>query len=480
MTKTPLSVSGTSEASGDMFPAGLKVPGIYRAGTLTYSMAGLCALFGWLLWGDFTMGFFESIFSKFLPLYLNSIHASNALIGIMTGSLAGGFNLLFLPNFSQWSDRYRGHRGRRIPFIYFSTAPTVIFLIGIGFAPEIAGWTHSQLIARLAPSVSLVSVILTFLCFSILAFHFFNMVLINSYNWLLRDVVPMEWMSRFIAYFRVVSTLSSVGFLWFVFPHLLTHRKEVFLGIGGFYLVSFMLMSWKVKEGEYPPPTPPAERPGILKSYGLYFRDSLSVAIYRNNLIAYVLVTAVTAASPFGMLFMRQTLGFAMLDIGHIFAWGAAVSAVAFVPMGWLCDRISPIRVCVISLFIQLVVSALAYLFVDTRTSYLVYFIVSAIPGAGWAAGSLITMMKLYPKERFGEFSSALACFGTVSGILSNCVMGFFMDLAHSNYRMSFLWCAACFGLAIYPMMLVYRGWRLHGGPHNYLPPLPGQGTAQP
>lgn len=73
----------------------------YAVGTLRYTFRGLLVLFLWLLWGDFAFTFFENIFSRFVPLYLKDFHASNSLIGIMTGSIAGLVNILFLPNISQ-------------------------------------------------------------------------------------------------------------------------------------------------------------------------------------------------------------------------------------------------------------------------------------------------------------------------------------------------------------------------------------------
>ena len=75
-----------------------KSPKLYRTGTLSYTVRGLAVLFLWLLWGDFAFTFFESIFGRFIPLYLKDLHASNALIGVMTGSIAGAVNILFLPN----------------------------------------------------------------------------------------------------------------------------------------------------------------------------------------------------------------------------------------------------------------------------------------------------------------------------------------------------------------------------------------------
>ena len=110
----------------------------YRISTLRYSLRGLVVLSLWLLWGDFAFTFFESIFAKFIPLYLRDLHASNALIGVMTGSFSGIVNILFLPNISQWSDPTRSRLGRRIPFLYVVTPPlTVVSFLAVGFAPEI-------------------------------------------------------------------------------------------------------------------------------------------------------------------------------------------------------------------------------------------------------------------------------------------------------------------------------------------------------
>src|SRR5260221_853426 len=98
---------------------------IYRAGTLRYTLAGVITLFVWLLWGDFCFTIFESVFGRFLPLYLKDLNASNTLIGAMTGSVGGLVNVLFLPTISMASDRRRSRFGRRIPFLFAATPGAV-------------------------------------------------------------------------------------------------------------------------------------------------------------------------------------------------------------------------------------------------------------------------------------------------------------------------------------------------------------------
>ena len=455
-------------------PAGEGLAGkIYSAGTLRYTFRGLLLLAFWLLWGDFAYSFFESVFGRFIPLYLKDIHASNAMIGVMSGSFAGLVNLFFLPNISQWSDHARTRFGRRIPFLYVVTPLTAASLVAIGFAPEISGWLRSRLLIHLDPAITGTGATMAFLCVTVVSFHFFNMVLVNSYNWLLRDVVPLGLMARFLSWFRIVGSISSFVFLWFVFPHLFLHRKGVFLGVGLFYLLAFLLMCLNVKEGAYPPPPAKETRPGIFRSFAIYFRECLRFPIYRNFFIAYVLVAVSGCAGPFSNLFMRDTLGLEMDSMGKIFAWSTAAGALVLFPMGWLCDRFNPLSVALAALLGQVLSSVAACLLVHGPHSLLIYSLVSSVPSVAWGLGLLSSTMKLFPEEKFGQFSSGLNVFGCGALILGNFLVGAFMDLVQSDYRMAYLWSAGLFAAAIYPMFLVCRDWRKFGGPHHYVPPVP-------
>ena len=429
-------------------------------------------LFAWLLWGDFAFTFFENIFSRFIPLYLKDLQASNSLIGIMTGSIAGAVNLFFLPGISRWSDEHRGRWGRRIPFLAVVTPITVVSVMLVGFAPEIGAWVHSRVIFHIAPTVSLTAVILTLLCGFVVSFHYFNMVLCNGFTWLVRDVVPYEWMSRFLSWFRIIGTVSSIAFSWYVFPYIISHRKVICVGVGLFYLITFLLMCWNVKEGEYPPPPVRENKPGIIKSYGLYFRDCFSVPLYRN----YFLVTMVGGfsgcAGPFFLLFFRDTLHLDMGDLGKIFAIGSSVTAVAYVPMGWLCHKFSPFRVAIIAQVGMFLVTALSFFFVNNKETLLIFTVMGSVIGVGWGLGSATMTMALFPTQKFGQLSAGLNIVGCGIGILGNYLVGVFMDLAHSNYRMAYVWSASS-GLALIPLILVYRGWKAHGGPDHYVAPLP-------
>jgi len=447
-------------------------PKIYKIGSLRYTLRGLFILFAWLLGGDFAFTFFESVFGRFLPLYMNDLHASNSLIGIMVGSIAGGVNLLFLPSISQWSDRCRTPFGRRIPFLAVAAPGTAVALILLGYAPDLGGWLHRRVTVHFVPTISETTVILTLLCVFVAFWHFCNMVLINAYYWLMREVVPHELMGRFLSWLRLVSTAGSILFSWYVFPHLLIHLREVCVVVALCYLVVFFLMCWKVKEGEYPPPPVQENKPGIFKTYVLYFRECFAVPLYRYYFFAGMLGAFGNSSTPFFLLFYRNTLHLSMDDLGKIFSLGSLVTFLALLPVGWLCDKFTPFRVMIVVQGGMFLLNILSFFLINDEKTLVIFTVVTSIVAVGGGlAGSTINM-KLFPTEKYAQFSSAGGVIGMATSILSNYLIGAFMDFSGSNYRLAYLWFAIS-SLGIIPLLLVYRGWKAHGGPDHYVAPLP-------
>jgi maltose/moltooligosaccharide transporter len=444
----------------------------FHAGTLNYTLRGLILLFVWLLWGDFCFAIFESIFGRFLPLYMNNLHASNAMIGVMTGSIAGVVNLLFLPNISMASDRHRGRWGRRIPFLFWATPCTVVSLSLIGFAPEIGNWLYTKTILfHLQLSAS--TIILTTLGIFVVLYHFFNMVLVSIFACLVRDVVPLEIMARSLALFRMVGTAGGFLFNWYLFRYILDYRKAICVGVGLVYLISFMLVCWQVKEGEYPPPPVTGARPGVLKAFLVYFRQCALVPLYRNYMITYMLATIAGAcAIPFVTLFAKKTLGLNLEDMGKIFAWGGVATFVLLIPMGYLCDKIAAPRVLFASLIGTVASTAFALFFVHDKHTWLVYStVISIVPSVAWGLASSATTMLMFPSKQFGQLSSGINVLGWGSMILGNFIAGWYIDRVGGNYRMIFLWSIGWYSAAAVAMYIVCRGWQQHGGASHYAPP---------
>ena len=462
----PLSLSSPESV------ATLEPQKIYRVGTLEYTLRGVMFLFAWMLWGDFAAAFFGSVFGNFLPLYLNDLQASNTLIGVMMGSIGGAINILLLPGISRKSDECRSRWGRRIPFLAIVTPLKVAALIMIGFAPEVGGWVYKHLVHPIAPGITLQTVLLSWLCIFIVAFHYLGMVFNNAFNWLMHDVVPPEFMARFLAGFRIIATIATVVFMWYVFPSIMTHRKAVCLGLGLFYLVVFLLMCWKVKEGEYPPVVPVEKKPNMFQAFGGYFRSCLSVPIYRNYFIQGMCSGLFGGAGPFFLLFYSKTLGINLDDLGKIFALTSVLSITILAPMGWLCDKFSPLKVGIVSNAGMNTVTILSFFFIHDKQTLIIMMILGSVISTGWGLSSSTINMKLFPHAKFGQFFAATNIFGCGIGILGNYFVGLFMDTMHSNYRMAYLWQGMGI-VALIPLLLVYRDWKRFGGPDNYVPPMP-------
>jgi maltose/moltooligosaccharide transporter len=445
----------------------------FIVGTLHYDRRGLVRLFGWLFLGDFAFTFFEQIFGRFMPLYLKNINASNTMIAITTGSVVGLVNLFFLPNISQWSDRLRTRLGRRIPFLMVVSPLTILSLLGIGFAPEISTWLSVHAPESVSKGVDRTSLICGFLCVCAVSFHFFNMVLVNAFNWLLRDVVPQPVMARFLSWFRIVSTASGTLFLYYVFPYMMKFRRETFLIVGAFYMVAFSLMCWKVKEGEYPEPEPHPEGHNFLKVFASYFHDCLVLPIYRNAFLTYMLLILGGSCGSFMVIYPSRTLHIPDDQLGHLWAYVNGFSMLACFALGWVCDRFGSMRVTIASLILMAIGSAAGFFYIKDQNSYLIYSLVTTLPGVGWGLGWTVLGMALFPDRVYGQFSAGMNVFGCAVLIFGNTFAGYFMDLVHSHYEYSFLWGAFFYVLAIIPMRAVYRDWKRHGGPNNYVPPMP-------
>src|SRR2546421_10598870 len=119
-------------------------PKTYSVGTLTYTRSQLVNVFIWMLWGDFCLFLMDSGVGRTLvPLQLKKCGVSNTSIALINKSLVEFIVLILCPIISTWSDRYRSPRGRRIPFMLYTTPPLALCLALLGFSPLIATWLKS-------------------------------------------------------------------------------------------------------------------------------------------------------------------------------------------------------------------------------------------------------------------------------------------------------------------------------------------------
>src|ERR1700722_18639746 len=105
---------------------------LWSAGTLTYTLAGLVALFAWLLWGDFAIAMRDRSFSPMLQLLLKRLNASDLTMTLLMTSVPSTIGMFLSPFVSYRSHRLRRRWGRRIPYLIIPTPIAALAMVGMG------------------------------------------------------------------------------------------------------------------------------------------------------------------------------------------------------------------------------------------------------------------------------------------------------------------------------------------------------------
>ena len=456
-------------------------PKTYKVGTLTYTLPGLALLMGWLLWGDFCFTLMESVFPTVLPLKLKMLEAPSWVIALIVTGIPGLLNATVCPAVSFLSDRHRSPMGRRIPFILFTIPFLCAFLILLGFAGPIAAFLAAHGIVSDARFAALI------MCgvFTV-GFQFFNMFVASVYYYLFNDVVPHEFLGRFLAAFRVVGTLSSSLFSFFIFPHAETHFTAIFTGAAVLYGIGFYFMCRFVKEGEYPPPPPMASRSRSNVAAGIktFFVESFSCRFYW-LFYAWAALSAAGGTITVFQVFFAQSVGLSLTQLGQFTGSLGIIMAVLLLPCGVFSDRYHPVRAMRIAVTLLPFFSILPIVFALTTVPpnwaffvWCVTFGATAPVMALYVASELPTYMQILPRDRYGQLCSSNAMVRSLATMAGGVLGGGFMDLMKnltSNpddaFRFVPLWLAGFQALSAVAFWLLYREWKQRGGREGYTPP---------
>jgi nitrate/nitrite transporter NarK len=207
-------------------------------------------------------------------------------------------------------------------------------------------------------------------------------------------------------------------------------------------------------------------------------------------------ITAFTALSgtvAIFWIFFVKDIGISIKEYGDILAIGGIVGMCLTYPAGFVADKYHPLRVQLAMKFILLFFTPMYLIFLlSTNTSnayyhYLIIAMASLPAGTLYNAAVLPALMRLFPKERYGQFCSADAMVRSVATIFGGLVAGATFDLIKWSvggstfaYRWIPLWQFAFDFLAFLCLIKVYQGWKHYGGLKNYVPPLPGNADSIP
>jgi MFS family permease len=456
-------------------------PKTYSVGTLTYTLPGLVLLMGWLLWGDVCFTLMESAFPTILPLKLKMMEAPSWMIALMVTGIPGLLNATVCPAVSFLSDRHRSPMGRRIPFILFTLPFLCAFLILLGFAGPLAAFLAKHGIVSDPRSAALI------MCgvFTV-GFQFFNMFVASVYYYLFNDVVPHEFLGRFLAAFRVVGTLSSSLFSFFIFPHAETHFTAIFTGAAVLYGAGFYLMCRYVKEGGYPPPPVivSQSRSHVVAGIKTCFIESFSQRFYW-LFYAWVALSAAGGTITVFQVFFAQSIGLSLTQLGEFLGSLGIITAFLLLPCGVFSDRYHPVRTMRIAVVLLPFFSILPIVFTLTAVPPdWVFFVWCLTYGATapvmalYVVSELPAYMQLLPRERFGQLCSSTAMVRSLAVMAGGVLGGGFLDLLKNltpNHDHAFrfipLWLAGFQALSAVAFWLLYREWKQRGGRDGYTPP---------
>ena len=457
----------------------------YHCGTLTYTKVGLFVLFAWLLWGDFCFTMMEAVVPSILPLKLKDLGCSNWLMGLILTTAPGILNMTVCPYVSFKSDRYRSKWGRRIPFIIWTMPFLCASLALMGMGDDLCGMLqrNSEFLRSFAPA----TITIVLIAFFLIMFQFFNMFVGSVFCYLFNDVVPAQFLARFMGAFRIVGTGAGALYNFFIFQFAESHMREIFVGAALLYLVGFGMACLMIKEGEYPPPEGENDSSGRgLKGIKTFFRESFSHKFYWFKFLSTSFSAIVVAIGMFSIFFNRE-MGLSLDQIGKINAIGSIAMMAAMYFMAIFVDRWHPLRIWVYGVVFGVLGNfmSLVWLFVTLPGNYFFWMnlgnvLIGTFLGALVGVAGLPSEMRIFPQSRFGQFCSAQAMLRSIFSMISGILAGLFIDLVRNlchgsdyAYRFIFLWITVFSAISAIFTIKVYHEWYRLGGDKHFHPPAP-------
>lgn len=443
---------------------------VWRVQTLTYTTGGLVMLFCWLLLGDFAWSMRDRSVSPMAQWYLKNLGVSNLLFSLLITSFPAAVGLVLGPIISVKSDRHRGKRGRRIPFLLVTTPIGALGMIGIAFTPYISKYVHGHF-----PDQS--EVLVAILCFGFFwaAFEFATIAGQAVFGGLVNDVVPKELLGRFYGLFRAVSLIDGIIFNYWIMGYVPTHFTLILGSIGLFYGIAFVWVCLRVREGSYPPPPPQEQQANPIHRAGssikAYFKECFSQPYYLS--IFAMLTLGALCFSPvnaFSIPYARS-LDMDMDAYGKCLAYAFSISLGLAFFLGWLVDLFHPMRMTIASLFCYLGVALWSYWNATTADSFAIAFVLHGVFSGCYFTSVASLSLRLYPRQKYAQFAAAGgSCISLFSMSLSP-LIGFSIDRTGSQFHYTFLIGALLAAGALVASFATYRRFVHFGGLKNYVAP---------
>jgi len=443
---------------------------VFRVGTLTYTRRGLAALFGWLLWGDFVWQIKDRSIGEIVKLLLGKYHASDTLVGILLVVVPQVIGIAMGPYVSSASDRHRGRWGRRIPFLLLPTPFTALSIMALGFAPFLGRWLHTSSgghFLGLDPSI------LFFLGLLWIIFDISTTISNSVFGAFVNDVVPQPVLGRFYGWWRAVSLLAGIFFMYWGFGKVSEHYLPIFVGIGILCGVGFPIMCFKVKEGQYPPPTANDNIPrSPIAFFWKFGRECFSKSYYYWVFAAIILPNLGSLpVNTYNQFYATKSLGMSFDQFGKLTALGWTISLLLTFPLGWLVDRFHPLRIATVALCLNTTVGLWGGLFIHGIKTFEIACVLTTVLSGTWLTATAALPAIMLPRMKFAQFSCALGITNSVLNMLLAFAAGRVLDYTHHAYRLTYLALFAFDAVGLVVTVVLLRKFLALGGRDRYVAP---------
>jgi MFS family permease len=408
---------------------------VWKAGTLVYDRKGLIRLFSWLYIGQFTF-WLENIATPLLfPLLMAQKGFVAAEIGALWAIYPLGALVLF-PIIGTLSDRTRTRWGRRRPWDAFTTP---IWFIGLVALPFIEDQNFTQ----------------AMICMVLIGFAGAGSNVLNAYY---NDVVPPELLGRFNAGMRMLGSIGGLLVNLVALRLFDDYPIAVFIALAVLGFCGEMLMLYKVKEGEYPPPPP---KVSILKTVGEFLKEG-----FANRYIIFLWLTLGMTALGGPVMgiyfnnFITNTetgLGYSTTQLGYMGAIGTVVSMALLLPAGWFVDRFGPKKIWMIGGLLVGLANISMYFFAKDLVTVTILFTIYASVNILMIATLLPVMYCFMPQDKFGQLNGSNQIVARLLQIIGVTALGWLITFNGEDYRIAFLYGGVAYLLSPLFMWLMLR-----------------------
>jgi hypothetical protein len=346
-----------------------------------------------------------------------------------------------------------------------------VFLALTGFSPQIAGWLQAH-VPGLLGGLSSVSVFVCVFSLFYLGYQFCDTFPQSVYYYLWTDVIPHELMGTFASLFRLCATAGSFLFNKYLLERIEHHPGPICLLAAGLYLVTFVLLCFMVKEGQYAPPEPPP--PGgpverFVRSARRYARECYSLPYYwKYYLFNLCFMCGFVPFRGFLLLYGKRLMN--MHDYKTVMWQRDLLQIGIFFLVGPLIDRFHPIRAGLLGYALMTIAALGGAKLIGGPASFTVCVLVTFAAVAVYQGATGALGPRLLPKEQYGEFCSANAMVWHIGLMVLTPTLGLFMD--KFGDPVIFGWFFAFSGVGIVMLWLVYLDWKRLGGDESYRPPV--------